>query len=473
MIPESFRGSDGNSEAIFTLSQGPGSVGSTTCVDSSIRGSGTAGGLKINVFDRSDVVQASREYADEEITFTPAAVGLHLAAADYNLLEDVQVSLPQGDEQIFVKDGTDTGDNITGNHIYNFLEARRWFFGNSGNGDALSSYIIARGSSGSLNPRVLTPSWLDHYFTDNQAPISQTFFIKPTQVNDTTTDITTREFSPHSVVAASSLADDGYDYAFFSNLTDYQVDGYLKFSSRPDLATNAYAVGGGDENAGAFARTFSTAGPTAGPTAGSTAGATSVPTSVNAYQPLIAIATAADSPTSGFGLKARLCRISIIAGSDNHISALSGKALSCDAATAQLLDATAAAKIISLADWTATDRIVKVGTLPTDATGGETCRSAGLVIYPLRASADNFSDNVFCGGTDVTGGALAVNYAGDSIHWSFQHYLGSRAIAPNAPESMSQSGIYLAEVYPVPTDNTDMSILLGAPIRVLFEVFAK
>ena len=38
---------------------------------------------------------------------------------------------------------------------------------------------------------------------------------------------------------------------------------------------------------------------------------------------------------------------------------------------------------------------------------------------------------------------------------------------------MFESGIYLAEVYPVPAGRTDLNVLLGKPVRVLFEVFTE
>ncbi len=432
----------------FTVTQRSGSVGSTNCVDVGVHTnspSATGGSIIIKSM-RGGVESGRRVYADNTIPFFEAAVELELVADDYNIISGS------------VEDLSAAADS----HIYNFLDARRWYFDNDGD-NALNSYALYRGIGGQSALATTIGGGLDYFFNadnglvsdstdsteypDNEG-VARVFFVNPSAVPNS---VLTTNYET-AAGRESSLENNGYDTSFFSSLTNYAVDGYLKLTTTD--ASNANAVATSPGNGGAFIRGLAT--------------------SENSTKPLVGIATAAGSATiSGFALKARICRIAATGSvTGMQQAALNGKALSCDAEGSVLLTDAQAAKIISLgSDWDfEAGEPIGIG-----ATISGACSGIGTQVWSNNATIYES----FCGGVDVTGGAIAMNVglgrvvdSANPIRWSFQQYLGTRTAA-EAPASMFESGIYLAEVYPVPFDNTDLSELLGKPVRILFEVFTQ
>ncbi|MCH9665840.1 MAG: hypothetical protein K0U41_08360 [Gammaproteobacteria bacterium] len=420
----------GTTSHTFTVTQRNGSAGYLNCVDvgeyTNVSGA-TGGSISIEVQNSGSATISERLYADHEIPFAPAEVELALTANDSNIISSRVNENPL---------------NIATSHIYNFLDARRWIFNAVGNN--LRSSVIYRGVNGLSQSALSNYSMgpLGYYFDNATGLISEdssavgdaigrAFFVKPGSVPSY---ILNTDYQISGANSAS-LADNNYTATFFNNLTDYGIDGYLKFSS-----VNNVNLSGGS---GAFALGLAT--------------------SANSTTPLIGITTSGGFVTSGFDLKSRICRISTNSNSLSrmHIAALNGKALSCDTvAPGELLADYQAARIISLTDWTIFSGSISQGG------SSFSCPGAGTQVW----SSNTTIYESFCG-SSISGGTMNAPYTGDTIRWSFQQYFGTRA--GGAPASMVESGIYLAEVYPVPAGRTNLNVLLGKPVRILFEVLTQ
>ena len=403
------------SDIIFTFAQKPGSVGTDSCKDITIHSANpdsSQGNISFGLTRIGSLssIWTYQDYTDFAGSFAEAEVSLTLNSDNpYNLIESLNVS----------NGAFQDADGISGNHIYSYLEGRRWYFGMEG---ILSAYITANNSRGSLNDPVLGKSWTAYFYNRAFDPqISDLFFIN---LEEYQMSYSERIYYDKDNRGAS-LASAGYDHQFFTGIKNYNLAAYLKFSSkdyekRHQPSSSVYQ--GITNNTGYFTRTFST----------------------SPASPLMTIGTS--STNKNFGLKSRFCHFGDLIINPSY--SLLNKPISCDISAATIFTSLNASKVISLGSWSEDDRL---DPLLCRAIHGELVGTEG-------------TDHCVIGEPE---GIVNQTHYVPNTPLNFQHYIGI-AHDHAYPYSLIHSGFYLAEIYPVASQ--DSTALLGSPLRVLFEV---
>ena len=427
---------DGTDVTIF-LAQSNGSVGYTDCVDVSEHGENPGSDVVVGSVEITVTGGPSKTLSDRDIPFVLPAVGLELSTPAISSNTDAGVFYPSHTAGTVVPGGT-----AAANHIYRYLQAVRWFYGET---PPVDSVYVSRWNGGIniLNPHSLTGHITA--YVSNKITADQVFFIDMDEAS-----------SRNGFNKVSSLGS-AHNASFYSGLLPYNIDGYLRIGTpRNDYTTKPYA-GSNSNNKGAFTRTY-----------GTITKSNAAAGDANSIQELITITTnATGSATSGFNLQARLCRMGIISGTDTGASLVAAGKLTCDSDSSALVDSNQAVKIISLSavGWT----------LNAQNSGGCDADTLGSTIFPnFSGEGEGTSTNAHCFPGEPEGGSLNVAYDG-AKPWHFQHYIagaqaGSSYATASEPHYMTTNSIYLAEVYPVSADGRQV---LGKPIRVIFEIEVK
>ena len=439
---------DSGSDTNIFLIQRRSSVGFTNCVDVGRFGNNSAhnidvGDVEIRVFDRNNEGWI-RTISDRDIPFTTAAVALELDSPTIVADDEAGVFYP-----LISRIPRSTAPS---NHIYNYLQALRWFYGED---PPVDSVYVSRWNEGK---NILEPSLprqdlgqIAPYIED--VPTDGVFFV------DMKESSSRNNFAQVDDLGSLST----HNSSFFERLYPHNIAGYLKIGNvdlneyRDENSTRHIPNAAG--NTRSFTRTY-----------GTITKANADAADANIIQELITITTnTMGSATSGFHLQARLCRLGIIGatfGTDTITDLVAPGKLSCDSATSELVDTSEAAKIISLSaeGWTLRDQ---------DDSECNFAIELGGSIFPIFSGSDQtVSSNAHCGLGEPSGGTLNVPYT-SSMSWHFQHYIagasdaGHPYVTASAPHYMTKDSIYLAEVYPVSTDGRQ---LLGKPLRVLFQI---
>ena len=427
---------DGTDVTIF-LAQSNGSVGYTDCVDVSEHGENPGSDVVVGSVEITVTGGPSKTLSDRDIPFVLPAVGLELSTPAISSNTDAGVFYPSHTAGTVVPGGT-----AAANHIYRYLQAVRWFYGET---PPVDSVYVSRWNGGIniLNPHSLTGHITA--YVSNKITADQVFFIDMDEAS-----------SRNGFNKVSSLGS-AHNASFYSGLLPYNIDGYLRIGTpRNDYTTKPYA-GSNSNNKGAFTRTY-----------GTITKSNAAAGDANSIQELITITTnATGSAASGFNLQARLCRMGIISGTDTGASLVAAGKLTCDSDSSALVDSNQAVKIISLSavGWT----------LNAQNSGGCDADTLGSTIFPnFSGEGEGTSTNAHCFPGEPEGGSLNVAYDG-AKPWHFQHYIagaqaGSSYATASEPHYMTTNSIYLAEVYPVSADGRQV---LGKPIRVIFEIEVK
>ena len=341
----------------FVISQRHGSVGTDSCKDVSVWGDEPSqGAVRIVAYAGKPGSAASRVLTevtlkDDELNGFPASVvSLELNSASSHYV-------------LGALDTSATGV-LPADHLYYFLEGRKWNFANDG---SLLSYI---GTAANLGDSIGSSELANYFYNLGNAKPQDAFFVDIARL------ATAEEEAKDTDVLPADLSDAGYDSAFFAELASHNIAGYLKISDYEFAAGRATT------------RNFATAPGINGGTSGT----------------LVALTTQgiADVP-GGVNLRARVCRLADVVSDDQAAPALASVACSgFDIEDARVLADTLAAKISSLNDyWQA-------------ATNAADC--PGL------------SAGVYCGNADQSGGTLdaelgdADRDAANPVPWHFAPY---------------------------------------------------
>ena len=341
----------------FVISQRHGSVGTDSCKDVSVWGDEPSqGAVRIVAYAGEPGSAASRVLTevtlkDDELNGFPAsAVSLELNSASSHYV-------------LGALDTSATGV-LPADHLYYFLEGRKWNFANDG---SLLSYI---GTAANLGDSIGSSELANYFYNFGNAKPQDAFFVDIARL------ATAEEEAKDADVLPADLSDAGYDSAFFAELASHNIAGYLKISDYE------FAVGR------ATTRNFATAPGINGGTSGT----------------LVALTTQgiADVP-GGVNLRARVCRLADVISDDQAAPALASVACSgFDIEDARVLTDTLAAKISSLNDyWQAAAN---------------------------AADCPGLSAGVYCGSADQSGGTLdaelgdADRDAANPVPWHFAPY---------------------------------------------------
>lgn len=411
-----------------------------------------------------------------DVVFNPPAVGLSLYnESPYYLLTDII----RGAETNSTPAAPLLEDQDRVN-LYKHLQPRGWNFAS---GDEITS-VVSTGGEG-LEPRDLSfdGSWLGRYQTRTTVPYaSDSFYVnlsgvlaEPTPALDRaydaadlykTGDVLLRDdlsFTPWSL---RSLQNASYDEELFRDLANqYGVDAYLKFTSRQaDLYADAVTT------TARIHPTFATKDTLIGII---TEGLSSIPQMSAGDKGKVKLQARVChlvdiQPPVGINLDS-LLGLPLPAASTrpllfDHQAALAGLSINCYGDEADIFADADAKKITTLGgiwqqgeDTNLCDNVNGYGARggnEVDRVNNESCTSLGSLNSPSYGNSSYY---------------VAEDISEDNpLPWNLQQYVHYREFSNESRRSMHYPSIYLVEVYPLAA--ADLSQVLGAPLRLMFQV---